>query len=301
MKLPVYCCLCILVCLGVSKGEQDQCTDGSCWPLYYILGAPKAGSSSLWQIFANYYDNSSAKTHHHRRLSSSMSDRDHYILDGHRPQDPNRKQRQLIIVQSQRKKEEITLKGANENGRRRPKNLPGKNSSLPLKKTPPKKKGTHSKTSKELSKKPESPLSSLKVSPSQINDPDLANMLKKPSAKKNPSFAQPKENPKLKQKILLQGANEGKRPNKRMSKALPASPIAPAEKSSLTSKFDICTRKKEERFWADGHTFHQLEIGNMRDMRSYIKRYTFICGNAYLESTSLLTGCSFVCASICIH
>lgn len=30
---------------------SPQCSNGLCWPLYYILGAPKAGSSSLWELF----------------------------------------------------------------------------------------------------------------------------------------------------------------------------------------------------------------------------------------------------------
>lgn len=38
---------------GSSAGLQ--CSRGACFPLYYILGAPKAGSSSLWELFNALY------------------------------------------------------------------------------------------------------------------------------------------------------------------------------------------------------------------------------------------------------
>ena len=34
-----------------SSESQDHCTQHGCLPLYYIIGSPKSGTTSLWEMF----------------------------------------------------------------------------------------------------------------------------------------------------------------------------------------------------------------------------------------------------------
>ena len=41
--------------IGIRHWNRDHCVESGCYPLYYILGSPKSGTTSLWDLFSEIY------------------------------------------------------------------------------------------------------------------------------------------------------------------------------------------------------------------------------------------------------